>query len=182
MLILLTHQSSWGAPTKYVIGLQTVLQAEESVRTKLSSKLLDALKQVTSSTADSKNKEFEEELNEKTQIVADAKNDIKENQLRIEFLNSLINKLEPMGEISDIKKVLNDVLIDLAHKQLISSAEHSVESNLWLFETYLAIAVRDIMEANEDMAEFIKKYIVYSSIREPRSPSEFLKERNYITP
>lgn len=180
-LIIFCVSPTFGGAPSPIQDLQKILKAEEEVRTKLNSKLFTALKQAVDQPANAKNKSFDEELNTKISDVIDNKNDIIENHLRIDFLNTFINKLDSTST-GDIKKVAVEILINMAHKQLISDSETNSSSQMWLFAIYLAIAVRDIMEPNENFGEFVKKFIIFSSLREPRSPADFLKERDYINP
>ena len=110
--------------------------------------------------------------------VNDAKDAVAENHARIEFLNSFVTALEAAG---DARNDSGKILVDLAHKELLASIEYSGDSKTWLFEIYLSIAIRDIMEPSENFADFVKKFISYSSLREPRSPGDFLRDRKYLT-
>lgn len=178
LLILLAKPPVWAA-SPYVEQLKKVLAAEEAVRKKLNSKLEDALQAANAIKIDLKNEHFDEELSQLLSKVADARNDVSENQLRINFLDDFIHKLDT-ATITDIKKDAEKILLQLAKKNLLADAETGLENETWTFESHLAKAIRDIMEPNENLGEFVKSYMVYSSLREPRSPRDFLKERKYI--
>ncbi len=179
-LTLLWANSTLGADKNVLDQFQKLLRAEEAARGKLDEKLVGTLKEMQNLSATKKNKNLEDELEAAETKVEDAKNDILENHLRLDFLNSFTGALENSSS-KDLKDGTVKILLDLAHKQIVSSSESGNETNLWVFEIYLSLAIKDIMEPNENLADFVKKYMIYASIRDPRTPTEFLKDRDYIS-
>lgn len=161
--------------------IQSVLRGEEEAHSKIDLNLTKRIDEFTAQSVSPNNKNLDETITDLQSKISDTENDLIENHLRIDFLNALISSLQSIN-ITDLRKDLCQVLKQSAHRQLLSGAEStSTDSKTWIFELNLCLAIKDIMEPGEKLGEFIKKYMIYSSLREPRSPTEFLKSRDYIS-
>jgi hypothetical protein len=162
-----------------ITEIQKILQLEEQARVKFTNEVNEALDRMHAVNAAKGNDErIDSTLARHEARVTEIRNNLIENQLRIELLNDLISAMDRKKAAA---KDIPAILLDLSKKQILASAESANnETRLWVFEIYLAIALRDIMEPSESLGDFIKKYLVYSTVRDPRSPQEFLKSRNYI--
>ncbi len=178
--LILTIQSTtcFGSPEAAILELQNLLHAEEESRVKLTGDLVISLQAMQSVSAiNPADESIDPDLQRHSTKIYDVKNNLLENNLRIEFLNSFISGLDRSGNGRNYAVAL---LIDLASRQLLSSVESGSENNIWLFEVYLSIALRDIMEPSENFAEFVSKYMAFSGLRDPRSPHDFLRLRKYV--
>lgn len=162
-----------------MVQLNSLLKTEEEMHVKLDNELVDAMKEIQAVSVLGAEHTVEAILSRHQSKVADIKNNLVENHLRIEFFNALINTLDHHPP-TDIRKDSPTIFLDLAHKEILASVESGNESPLWLFEVYLSTAIKDIMEPSENYADFIKRYLVFSSIRDPRPPQDYLKSRKYI--
>lgn len=101
----------------------------------------------------------------------------KELLLRQDFLDRLIFRLDSNYHGGSLQVFFAAQLKDMTFLEATSS-----ESNyhkLWKFLSYLATAVQEMPERNEDLASFIEGYMNFSTISEPKSPKEFMKTREY---
>jgi hypothetical protein len=162
-----------------IAEIQSILRVEEQARVKFTNELNEAMDRMHAVNATRSDRgRIDTALTRHESRVIEIRNKLTENQLRIEFLNDLMSV---MDRRKAALKELPGILLELSKKQILATAESpNAESKLWLFELYLSIALRDIMEPSENLGEFIKKYLVYSTIADPRSPQDFLKSRNYI--
>jgi hypothetical protein len=167
------------AADKATMGeLQKLLHAEEDMRSKLDGKLVDTLKDMQNVKSTSFSGDVLDATLSRHEVkVGDVKDLLVENHLRIDFLNSLLEALE---KTDDVRKDAAAILLDLSHRQILGNMESGVDTKVWLFELYLSIAIRDIMEPSENFTDFVKQYMLYSSVHDPRTPAEFLKSRDYM--
>jgi hypothetical protein len=170
-------QAASALKSQVLKDIQQALEKEQKARSLLTLKLTETLKEMSSLSPHSKN--FDEELESKEINAATAKEDLFESKMRLDFLEQLMTAVEGRS-INDIKKDIPDILVDLSQKQILSNSEQNKEDNLWLFEIYFSIAVKELMEPTENFGEFMRKFMVHSSLKDPESPSSFLKERKYI--
>lgn len=181
LLLVLFSQFALANPSaqKAILAdVRKVLEIEQNTRAKLSAELRDGIKSLQAATAMRGSEDnMEISLQQGETKLSDTRTALIENQLRLEFLNSFISALE---RTTDPRKEVVTVLGDLAFRQVLASVETQTENSIWRFEIYLSIAIRDIMEPRENLGEFVKQYIQYSSIRDPKTPKEFLKSRSYI--
>lgn len=159
--------------------IEAILKQEEEIQPKLHEKLRASLKEMQTLTLSLKSKDFDSLLSDIKEKVEGNQSNIAENLLRINFLICLRDSMSA-NPITDVKKDMEKILMDLAFKQIVSSAESNIESSTWFFEISLSIAIRDVFEPSENFGQFIKSYMIYSSLGDPKSPSGFLSERTYI--
>jgi hypothetical protein len=164
-----------------ISSVQKILDEENLNRAKLDGRLVDAIKDLQTTNANRYGADaLEMPLLRDESKINEVKDALSENHLRIEFLNMFISGLETA---SDVRMESPKILADLSHKELLAAVESGGETKVWLFELYLSIAIRDIMEPSENYADFVKKYMNYASLKEPKSPAGFMKDkgRNYLT-
>ncbi len=107
-----------------------------------------------------------------------------ELRLRSDFLNQLAVQLENKWNAQSLNQFLEQILFEMALNELTNPSNHEASSDplrrrVWLFYTYLSIAIREIPDPREDTLAFLSGYMEFSSIQSPKSPLEFLDSRNY---
>lgn len=171
---------SAAGPSEISDQIQIVLRAEEAERSKLIESLGHHVDGALRLSLSKENGQFEDEAARSIGIISRAKDDLAENQARIEFLNAFLSGLQ-RSALTDLRSDSCKILKDLAFKLLASSAEVSAPINkTWLFEIYLCLAIRDVMEPGEKFGDFVKKFMTYSSLTDPQSPTGFLQSRDYV--
>jgi hypothetical protein len=104
--------------------------------------------------------------------------DLRENHLRIEFLNAFIAELQRYESPRD--NVLT-ALKNLSHRFTISDAtDGDGQSPLPKFMDRLANSMSRGLEKSDDLASFVRRYMIKSSILSPITPDAFLEKRDYI--
>ena len=161
--------------------LQDVLKSEEDLHVKLDKEMINFTDVMSKTVISAQNKNLDDELDVAQSRVIGTQKDLTENHLRLDFLNTLINSFQSSSG-GDLRQDTCNILKDLAHKQLLSATEiNQPDGKIWLFEIYLCLAVRDVMEPGEQFGEFVQKFMIYSTLRDPKSPTEFLNHRNYLS-
>ena len=180
-LVAVTSATATASEKPVIVALQKILDDENQERGKLDTRLTDALRDLQSISATRNTGEvLDNSLLRAESKVTESKEALYENHLRIEFLNSFISLLEPAA---DARAETSKILAEMAHKDLLASVEGGGDSKVWLFCIYLSIAVRDVMEPSENYADFVKKFMNYSTLRDPHPPGEFMKgkDRKYLS-
>lgn len=159
-------------------GFESLLKSEELAHAKIESAISETLTSlVKTSPLVGSDATFTADFEIRESQIEDLRSELDENHLRIEFLTSLFSATD---KSIDLRNDTIKILVDLAQKQIMASSEANARSNVWKFEVYLAIALRDCLEPNENLAEFTKKYILYSTLSNPKSPLPFCKKRDYL--
>lgn len=178
LTLILVPLASWSAPTasgpSHIQSLRKVLHEEEDSRTKYEGELRDLMDDIQNT--DIANPNFETEISRSQNRLQDVKSKLQENQARIEFLNNFINAIDrnPSANVAN-------TLLNISHIQVTSGVQSNTESKIWLFELYLSIAIKNYFEPSETLGAFVKAYMAYSSVLDPRSPKGFAKNRDYLS-
>ncbi len=107
-----------------------------------------------------------------------------ELKLRGDFVTQLIAQIESKWNAQSLGQFLEQILFEMALNELTNPSNQEasndpVRSRIWLFYTYLSVAIREIPDPREDLLAFLSGYMEFSSIQSPKSPLEFLDSRNY---
>lgn len=173
-LMTLAASSVW-CDTQSTTTLRGLLADTTKHRANLENKLSDALKKMQANLTVKEN--LDVQLQRAEEDVLRIRGEIKETQLRVEFLNSFVHAT---SKVKNFKQETPAILLQLAQRQISSGVEFSNESRLWIFETYLSMAIRDLYEPTENLAQFVRNFMDYSTLADPRSPKGFIKTRDYI--
>jgi hypothetical protein len=178
MIVSITNSRCLAMDPSIMTGLQGLLTTENEQRVKLDKTLVETMEEMKSTPLNASQVNLLETslLRSETKI-ADIKRALTENHMRIEFLNAFISS---MDSSKDARIDAPRILGEMAHKEILESVETNNDQKTWVFEIYLSIAIKEVMEPNEKFTEFVKSYINYSSLNEPRNPGEFSKSRNYL--
>lgn len=98
-----------------------------------------------------------------------------ELQLRYDFIGQLIFQIDSKWGSQPLAKFLEYQLLEMAITEITSASK----SDLWRFYMNLSIAIRELPEKREDLVGFVDGYVEFSSMREPKSPVQYLNTRNY---
>lgn len=118
--------------------------------------------------------------NQKMSSVAESMtlNDQRRSELlaRREFIYQLILLLDSKWNGQSLKPFLENALLDLALGDL---THPQGSSEIWKFNTYLSMVIREVSEPHEDLLGLIESYMLFANVINPKNPVQFLSSRNY---
>jgi hypothetical protein len=115
---------------------------------------------------------FEDNLNE----FATFKKLRREYLLRLEFYNRLQLGIESHFTSGDLQPFLIGYLLKFSEIELKNQESHS---QLWKASLFMSQALDKTHERFEDPIEFLISYIEFSTLSNPKSPQNFIQNRNY---
>lgn len=95
---------------------------------------------------------------------------------RRDFINQLIFAVDTKWSSQPMKAFMEHQLLDMADNDL---SDPRSQGRMWKFLTYLSIAIREIPDPREDLLAFIEGYMNYSSVLDPKTPTEFIANHDY---
>lgn len=119
----------------------------------------------------------ERQLHTTTKRLAALREQKEEATLRYEFLEQLIFQFDSKWTNQPLAIFLEHQLLDMATTDLTSAQVNRGE--VWRFYTNLSVAIREIPEPREDLLAFLDGYMEFSSIKNPKSPLQYLSSRHY---
>ena len=173
---------SRGSPTenqkRIILGnLRKLLQAEDEIKRRFSDELDQLTENIVALEPQSRDtRKFKADYKARTESIEDQAELMLENQLRIEFLTAFLARVELANDvIAESPRILRE----MSQRQLVGNFENgdTPKNKLWLFELNLAMTIKSVFEPREDFVGFIKQYLVYSTLRDPVSPADFVKFR-----
>ena len=165
-----------------VSKIEAILKAELALQEQLDTRLSDALQSVLAEPATLQNKDLDKALDRAHGSIESNHENFLENKLRISFLSDLRDKIIEK-KVCVLRPELPEILTAMAKRELLGCAEvgkTAKECGSWKFMTNLALVIKDNYEISEDFGEFLKSFMVYSTINNPKSPGEFIRSRSYI--
>ena len=97
--------------------------------------------------------------------------------LRQNFLDQLSFRFDSYYKGKNIKNFLHQQLTQMAEVQAFSPSPS--QQNTWKFLSYLAIAIKEYPERNEDILAFAEGYMKFSKISNPLRPDQYFSSRHY---
>ena len=79
---------------------------------------------------------------------------------------------------SNLKIFLEQQLLDMSYTELFNNSNNE-DNHVWQFMIDLSIAIREIHNPHENVIDFVKDFLSYSTVSNPKSPFNFLHEGNY---
>lgn len=187
----LDHATSAPSPARQTISLQVQPKQKPVLLTELRS-----LQDQVSSELKDLDRNIQKRIQEAAQLHVDPQA-LQASGIRIANLSENLDNLKKRrAELAARREALSQLILiidthwtdqplrEFMEKQLLELAMTDIstpqgDSQLWKFFTYLSIAIREIPEPREDIIRFIDGYIQYSSVLNPKTPTEFMAERHY---
>ncbi len=94
------------------------------------------------------------------------------------FYDQLIFRIEKDYSGANLREFLVQALLVMAQNET-SNATQEVNLTFVKHLTYLAIALRTLPEPNENLLSFLESYTEFSTIQQPKTPIDFVNQRNY---
>jgi hypothetical protein len=153
---------------------QVINNIDNMVRKKLSETTSISLKGTEAKTAERKIEQLAQSLDE-----LDVRR--REFAARREFLDQLIFQVDTKWTNEPLPVFLEHALLNIALNDLgeAGAADPSSDARLWKFATFMSIAVRELIEPREDAITFVEGYMNFTSVTDPKPPSEFIASRAY---
>lgn len=104
-----------------------------------------------------------------------------EYKQRMYFVDRLIFQVESKyTNGSSLKSFLEQQLLDMAYTEITAVNNQSSDAQTWKFMINLSIALREALNPHEDVIGFIESFTSYSTVLEPKSPLNFMRDVNYL--
>ena len=101
-----------------------------------------------------------------------------ERKERQDFYNRFALSIDSQWSGQPLNAFLSGQCLDMSQLELTSDKG---SSKLGVFLVYLSVAIREVADPNEDVANFIEDYSNYSTVLNPKSPVEFISVRSYTS-
>lgn len=118
-----------------------------------------------------------QKLNDRLTTLTENRNELR---ARDEFIDQLLFQTEQNLRVdskSEVKSFLEETLLKLALQQTKSDGSSSLKDTR--FFTNAVVALREVAEPNDPPLSFLKQYMEFSSVSNPKNPSQFAQERHY---
>ncbi len=101
-----------------------------------------------------------------------------ERKERQDLYNRFALAIESQWTGQPLQAFLSGQCLDMSELELTSEKG---SSKVGVFLVYLSVAIRDVVDRSEDVANFIEDYTNYSTVLAPKSPVEFISSRSYTS-